>query len=119
MVGLTLKLESADIVFDGNGRLKTTDDIAQSYKVLIETQYESDYRDPTYGFKLQELMQVGIQDQTKLVELYVREVLLQHHFTKQILEITVIKESGRRFSVITRVELRNEEEVSILSEVAI
>ncbi len=111
---ISLQLENGDIVFNGNNQLiliQDNDNLAQQYKILLETQFESDYRDPTYGFRLLELFQVEKQELQELIRLYVIETLLQHPKTSEILEVNVIRLENRNWNVIAKVKIKPTEEI--------
>jgi len=111
---LTLLIEDGDLKLNNDSQLVLLDDITQSYKVLIATQFESDYRDPTYGFKLYELIGSDYDDKITLIRLFVVECIYQHMMTESItkLDIEEIKETelylqGRRYSINIAVKLKN------------
>jgi len=111
---LALKIDDEDISFDSDGRLETTEEKAQSYAVHLGTQFGSDFRDPTYGFKIDEIFQAereeGITTED-LLRLYATESILGHRLTKNIIELSVDEVSTRRFRVYVRVEIKPDDEV--------
>jgi len=109
----TLKIENSDIVLDTNMRLETTEDISQSYKILLETQFESDSRDPNYGLCLQELFQTKYDNVSDLIELYVKETLMQHSMTNRIMSVSVSKFDIKKYRCDVKVLLKNNEELTI------
>ena len=117
-MSFTLKLENDDISFDNNGRLKTTTDIAQPIKIILETQYASDFRDPTYGFKFLELLQTENVDKQQLAELYTAEALTQSERVEKVVEVTSEYDSEieRRLNISVSVQLKGEEGVIVLEE---
>ena len=108
----TLELENGDIVFDPNNRLQTIEDIAQSYKVLFETQLESDFRDTSYGLDIQGIVQSDYARKEDLIEMYVKTTAFQHPMTKQIVSIDVTKQDRKAIVNIT-ILLKTEEELQI------
>jgi len=111
----TLKIKDSDISFDQDNRLETINEVSQSFKIYLETQYESDFRDPNYGFKLQELIQSTYSNKEELLRLYVVECLTQHPRTKQITELQIEKIEDRKYRVNVTIELKSEEEIEIES----
>lgn len=107
---LTLRIVDGDIVFDSNMTLQTTEDIAQSFKVLLETQFESDFRNTNYGCRIQELMQNDYDDTEQLISLYVTETIYQHPLTDQIESIEVINYEDRKYRVNVTIKLKNLDE---------
>ena len=117
MVGTTLYIENGDIVFDDDKRVKLETYIGQNYKIWLETQYESDYRDPTYGFKLHELMQMDREDIPQFLVMYAYECLLAHPFTKRVVDIQVIDLGNRRSRIEAKIQIKPEDEIiDIISE---
>jgi hypothetical protein len=118
---ISLQLENDDIVFNGDQQLiliEGNDELAQQYKVLLETVFESDFRDPTYGFRLMELFNIESKDLEESIRLFTRETLLQHPKTSEILEINVINEGNRRWNVNSIIKIKpNEEILNIGSDV--
>ena len=116
---LTLKLENGDIVFDLNNRIKMIEEISQNIKVWLETQYESDYRDPYYGFKLQELMESDYDDLPELIKLYTVESLLLHPLVDSVSEIEVERDLAiqRKWNVSVAVVIKDTEEIIELGSV--
>jgi len=113
---LTIKLEDGDISFDLNNRVQMTEDIAQNIKVWLETQFESDYRDSEYGFKLQEIMQSDFDDLEELIKLYTVEALLAHPLVDSVVEIEVERDPviQRKWNVATTVKIIDTEEMITL-----
>jgi len=116
---LTLKIEDGDLLLNSDNQLVLTDDVAQEYKVLIETQFESDYRDGNYGFKLYELMESEYDDKLQLIRLYVVECIFQHSRTESITELTIEKieeenvRDSRKYLVNVTVKLKSETTISV------
>jgi len=102
-----IQIEESDIKISADGDLVFIDkeDVTQSYLIWINTQYESDFRDPQYGFKLQELLQSNDPDKVELLEMYASEVLAQHPRTKSIDEIIVTDNGNGRYTVFARITL--------------
>ena len=106
---LSFKIENGDLVFDQDMVLQMTEDIAQSYTVLFGTQYESDFRDYEYGFKLQELIQDDYDNKDELLKLYAIETAMQHPYTDKVMEITVTDIGNRKRNVEMIILLMKEE----------
>ena len=118
-MSLTFKLEGGDIVFNQDNRLQMTEEIAQSFKVLLETQFESDFRDPNYGCKLQELMQSQYTEIEELIQLYIVEALIQHPSTDTVTSVVVTKTADRSYSVDVTVLLKDINQTITISGVII
>ena len=118
---LTLKLENSDIVFNKDNQLQLTevDDIAQNYKVFLETQFQSDFRDPTYGFKLNEVLTADVINKIDLLRLYVLEALLLHTRTESVDDISIVDSGNGIFLVSADVTLKNDEEINVEVEFTI
>lgn len=89
----TYLIEDDDIRFNSDGSIKMTKDSAeglgQSYKILLETAYGSDFRDTEYGLKIQELQQTEYSNKEELLDLYIREALISHPQTQEISKIDI------------------------------
>jgi phage baseplate assembly protein W len=118
---ISLLLENEDIVFNGDNQLvliKGNNELAQQYKVLLETEFESDFRSPDYGFRLSELFNIESKDLEESIKLFVKETLLQHPKTAEILEITVERLPNRKWNVNSIVKTKpNEELLNVGSDV--
>lgn len=118
---ISLQLENEDIVFNGDNQLVLitgNEELAQQYKVLLETEFESDFRSPDYGFRLSELFNIESKDIEESIRLFTRETLLQHPKTAEILEIIVERLPNRLWNVNSIIKIKpNEEVLNIGSEV--
>lgn len=110
---LTLKVENGDLYMNQDNQLvliRDNEGLSQQYQILLETQFESDYRDPYYGFKLQELMNSDYDDRETLLRLYIIEVLSQHSRTKEVSSIEIEKLEDRRYSARINILINDTEE---------
>jgi phage baseplate assembly protein W len=107
-----IQIEESDIKISADGNLVFIDkeDVTQSYLIWINTQYQSDFRDPQYGFKLQELLQSNDPDKIELLEMYASEVLYQHPRTESIDELIVTNEGNGKYRVSAKITLTYTEE---------
>jgi phage baseplate assembly protein W len=112
MIYETIQLDGSDILIDKDGKLILTlpTDLSQNYKVWLETQFESDFRDPNYGFKLTDLFNSNYDNIDELVEFYTIEALLQHPRTKYVDTITVTKLAQGKYSIAARIVVTETEE---------
>jgi hypothetical protein len=105
----TYLIEDDDIQFNSDGSIKMTknsaEGLGQSYKILLETSYGSDFRDTNYGFKITELQQVEYSNKEELLDLYVREALISHPQTEAINELDIIIEPTTRKAFVEAVVL--------------
>lgn len=109
---ISLLLTSGDIVFNGDNQLvlvQNFDELAQQYKILLETEFESDYRSPDYGFRLNQLFQIESKDLEEAIRLFTREALLQHPKTSEIIEINVERADNRVWKVNSTIKIKPEE----------
>lgn len=118
---LTLKIENSDILFNKDNQLQLTeiDDIAQNYKIFLETQYESDFRDPTYGFKLNELLTLNLTNKEETLKLFVIEALLLHPRTKTVDSVEILNIENGKYYVQVYITLLSEQEIIIEVEYTI
>jgi len=109
---LTLLVEDGDIVMNSDGQLVMVEELAQEYKVLLETQYNSDYRDGEYGFRKYELIGADYDgDKEQLLRLYLTECIFQHERTESIEEIIITKTSDREFLAEISIKIKDTEEL--------
>lgn len=109
---ISLQLDNSDLAFNQDNQLLLTNEteIAQNYKAYLETQYGSDFRDPTYGFKLYELFNTDYDNKEELLELFLIEALQNHPRTQSIDEISVSRGSGGVYSASCKITLNDSEE---------
>ena len=118
----TFLIENDDIQFNSDGTIKMTQDSAeglgQSYKILIETVYGSDFRDIEYGFKLTEFYNIDFSDKEDQLRLLIEEVLLSHTQTEKVLEIKINGDSRtRKYTVECTVQTKLGEIVNFTANI--